>query len=115
MAAFALFAVRALHTLVVAALALTPFLPLPPQLLLMHAMFGTLVMTHWYLNNDACFLTLLESQLTGREISGGFIHQIVAPIYHQPSSRAWYLVLGGLVLLSCTRLWLHRRRRMGLA
>ena len=36
---------------------------------------------HWWMNNDACFLTLLESWVRQVPSTSSFMHKLISPVY----------------------------------
>lgn len=52
------------------------------ELVRIHAAILLSIMVHWILNNNSCFLTVLEKKIYGIENNEEtFIYQIVSPIY----------------------------------
>ncbi len=90
--------IRVFHIGVILFMALTPFFGSAP-LLVLHITFGISILMHWVTNNNMCSLTLLESKLRGIDISNGFIHQFIAPVYNIPKILSQKLLYGILILL----------------
>ena len=77
------------------------------EVTLFHVLYLTTcvsLLVHWYLNDDTCFLTLLEAKLRGKKISDGFIYQIVSPVYKFPSNHltklSYTLVIVNFIIIS---------------
>ena len=68
------------HILVILVVLVLPFTNIP-ALLLLHFVFGTSLLVHWYFNSDICSLTLIESKLRGIKISDSFSHKLISPLY----------------------------------
>lgn len=60
-------------------------------------------MVHWYLNDDTCALTYLESYITGSPLTDTFIGRLISPIY-LVSDPMVHLGLGILMGLSVVKL-----------
>lgn len=43
------------------------------------------IVIHWIAGSDVCALSLLESLVSGKHYTEGFIHRLVAPIYTFPN------------------------------
>lgn len=78
---------------------------------LLYLMVCVSLLVHWFFNDDTCFLTLVESRLSGKPISEGFIYSIVSPVYKFPDqgeltkmSYALVLVNMLIVLFKATRI-----------
>jgi hypothetical protein len=100
-----------LHIVFVIFFVVAPFTNCKP-LLLLHAMTGVLLFTHWYLNNDDCFLTLVECKLRGiqyHERQESFFWNLVNPIYKFESDadmrRAVWAISIGLWLVTVAKIW----------
>ncbi len=62
------------------------------QALVLHALVTPFLWVHWALNDDTCFLTLVEKRLRGlQDNSDSFMHRLVSPIYNirDADVRAW--------------------------
>lgn len=83
-----------LHMIFVAWVVLVPWFG-SWDMTLLHAMVIPFLFVHWTLNDDTCFLTLLESSLRGVPRAASFMHQLVSPIYKlhddQTSKGVWVL------------------------
>lgn len=78
-------AVTMLHFILILFVVIVPFkknnsFPLD----LLHFATTGSILLHWYLNNNACFLTIVESSLRGVEHTKTFVHSLVAPVYDFP-------------------------------
>jgi len=51
------------------------------EILILHCMTCFLILLHWFYQNNICFLTVVEKQLRGVDISESFIHSLVSPVY----------------------------------
>jgi hypothetical protein len=69
-----------LHVLFVCFVVVTPFTE-REELLTLHAFIIPFVCFHWFLANDACFLTLIEQRLRGVPSNKSFFHALMSPIY----------------------------------
>lgn len=83
----ALFLTRFIHLLIILFVLLAPFLAFradqetATMILILHVTTCLVLMLHWYLANDACFLTLVEKSIRGVNDNQSFIHSIVSPVY----------------------------------
>ena len=74
--------IKILHIGLIAFIVIIPLLKKSRvQLLLLHCVMVASLLIHWLLNEDACFLTFLESSLRGIPTTSSFMHQLVNPIY----------------------------------
>ena len=75
-----------LHLLFVLFVVITPFIG-NNYFLLMHSIVIPFVMAHWYLNDNTCFLTVMETsfryKLYGKipDPNNCFSYRLIAPIY----------------------------------
>ncbi len=72
--------VAAMHLGIVAFMTLAPFSS-DPHVLLAHVLLTPFLWIHWALNDDTCFLTLVECKLRGLEPTQSFMHRLVSPVY----------------------------------
>jgi uncharacterized protein YhhL (DUF1145 family) len=83
-----------------------PFLD-DPLLLFLHVAGGLTLLLHWYLNNDACCLTILESYLRGVDVDKSISGQFIRPLYNIPQGE-WNNIIKILtiilILISCAKL-----------
>ena len=94
--------VRIVHILIIIFMIVAPFLE-EPVLLVLHVAGGLTLLLHWYLNNDACCLTTLESYLRGISVENSVSGQFIQPLYNIPQGE-WNTILKifttGLVCIS---------------
>jgi len=83
-----------LHLLFIIFVTTTPFMTDNPFILLYYCFILFFVMVHWYLNNDTCVLTLLESRLRGKKDDDTFMGKLIKPIYNISDKEIHYLSLG---------------------
>lgn len=79
------------HAAFLAFMVLAPFSS-NRQALVLHALVTPFLWVHWALNDDTCFLTLVEKRLRGvHDNNDSFMHQLVSPIYaiRDADVRAW--------------------------
>jgi hypothetical protein len=76
---------RALHLVVIVFVLVTPHITWPADqvipILLTHFVTCISLMVHWAFNDNTCFLTLLESKISGVPMDETLMQQIVSPIY----------------------------------
>lgn len=82
-----------LHLLFVIFVTTTPFVTDSPFVLLYYCFILFFVMVHWYLNNDTCVLTILESKLRGKKDNDTFMGRLIKPIYNVSSNEIKYLAI----------------------
>lgn len=51
------------------------------SLLCLHIATSILLLLHWYVNEDECALTSIESYLRGVPSTNSFIYDLVSPVY----------------------------------
>jgi len=74
--------ISVLHVLLIIFIIVVPFYPRADwMLLVLHVSSVMTLVVHWMLNNDGCFLTLVESRLRGIDDTESFMHRIVSPVY----------------------------------
>lgn len=93
--------VSLIHLGVAASVIAFPFLSL--DLCRFHAVFTPFMMLHWFLNNDACFLTFLEAWCLGVPVKTTFFSRVFSPLYLVQDKTVW-AITGGLLLVSWIRL-----------
>lgn len=99
-----------LHLLFIIFVATTPFATDNPFFLLYYSFILFFVMLHWYLNNDTCILTVIESKLRGTRDTQTFMGRLLKPIYNVQSNEIKYVTLSlFLFALIKTRLWEKER------
>ena len=85
--------IACLHLLFIIFVVSTPFVTDNPFILLYYCFILFFVMVHWYLNNDTCVLTLIESKLRGKKDSETFMGRLLKPIYNVSSDEIKYFSL----------------------
>ena len=73
--------VRLFHMFVVCFILFIPFMKVPWLVNLLHTVSVMSLLLHWYLDQDVCVLTILESALSGVRLSESFMYKLVSPIY----------------------------------
>lgn len=86
------------HTFLVFFTIFAPFTD-RPGILLLHISYSVSLLTHWYLNNNSCCLTLFESTIRGVKTSNTFMHKLVSPMYNISESKLSKLVWIFTILL----------------
>lgn len=76
------------HVFVVMFILFTPFINVPPAILILHITSCICLFVHWWGNSDVCSLTIIEGQLRGVHRTKTFTHQFIAPLY-KISSTEW--------------------------
>jgi hypothetical protein len=74
------------HICIILFVLIAPFLDIP-AISLLHFTFCLSLLTHWYLNNNTCCLTITESYLRGISTQESFLHQFISPMYSYPVSE----------------------------
>jgi len=75
------FFINIIHFIMVSFVIISPFLNIPPVLLL-NLSYTICLMIHWYFNSNICCLTIFEGYITGKPLNQTFIHKIIDPIYN---------------------------------
>ncbi len=70
-----------IHILLILFILIAPF-SYNIGILVLHLASVVSILIHWSVNNDACFLTMIETNLRGVEKSESFIHNLVSPVYN---------------------------------
>ncbi len=97
--------VQLLHVTLVLFVLFVPFSPnLNWHWYVLHFTTVASLLVHWLYNDDTCFLTLVESSLTGTKVKNTFIHSIVSPIYkisdlHVRTTTTYLTIILGLMSL----------------
>jgi uncharacterized protein YhhL (DUF1145 family) len=98
--------VRIVHILIIIFMIVVPFMD-DPLLLFLHVAGGLTLLLHWYLNNDACCLTIFESYLRGVDVDKSISGQFIRPLYNIPQGE-WNSIIKSLtiilILISCVKL-----------
>lgn len=74
-----------LHYVFIAYVVAIPLFSSSPHLLGLHILILLSLLTHWYMNNDVCFLTMLEHRFFPREGARKedlFFQRLVGPVYN---------------------------------
>lgn len=100
--------ISVLHLAFAAFMVIAPFSS-SKLLLLLHAIVTPFILFHWIMNNDTCFLTLLERYLRGiDDTETSFFHSLVSPIYKLPNivvGRTVWVITIVLCLVSWYRVY----------
>ena len=71
-------------------------------ILFIHILFCILLLIHWYINTDVCFLTLVEAFITGSDVNKGYIYKIISPFYNisqlQVKTMIWTITILLLII-----------------
>lgn len=101
--------IKVTHLAVVIFITVTPFLKkLQWPLAVLHVTSVASLLVHWYVDQDTCFLTLLESMLLGINPKTSFMHRLVSPVYKiqdKDVRQIVWIVTPLLGLISVSRLW----------
>ncbi len=103
MSMFLLLVIRIIHFIVVLAVMLGPFFLTNPVMLALYIACVICMCFHWWVGDDTCFLTLLESKITHKPHSETFIGRIVKPIYNVTNDEIIKATLL-LLLIACCKL-----------
>ncbi len=57
------------------------------SILFLHIIWCLTLLIHWYFNNDTCGLSWLEQLITKKDMSKGFIYNIISPVYKITSNE----------------------------
>lgn len=82
------------------------------NLLVLHVSASMSIFTHWFANDNTCFLSLVEAKLRGIPKDHGFIHSLVAPIYDmnkKQTTMMTYVILLCLMGLSLYKIATSKR------
>jgi len=95
-----------LHLLFIIFVTCTPFITSNPVILLYYCFIIFFVAFHWYMNDDTCVLTIIESKLRGKKSTDTFMGQLLKPIY-KVSETEIHLLTAGLFLIALykSRIW----------
>lgn len=95
--------IRLLHLAFVVWFVVAPFTNVP-EMLVLHAIVAPFLWLHWILNQDGCFLTLVEKKLRGVEDDKSFFHNLLSPIYLLSDLKDSDIRFG--VMMASVLLWL---------
>lgn len=104
--------IRIFHMIIILFVFLAPFSNIP-ALLILHITFSFSLLVHWYYNNNACSLTLLEANLRGIDVNKSFTHQFIAPMYDISQtqwSRICYIIT--IILMSISIYYLYHSEKV---
>ena len=68
-------------------------------LVFIHILFSILLLLHWYIQSDVCFLTYVEAIITGEDVNQGYIYKIISPFYNISRLKVKYMVWTVTILL----------------
>ena len=95
-----------LHLILVIFVVSTPFLTDNPFILLFYSFIVFSIMFHWFTNNDACVLTLIESKLRNKKSNETFMGKLISPVYKVSSFQIRLATLAlFLFALYKSRIW----------
>jgi len=95
-----------LHLLFIIFVTCTPFVTTNPVFLLYYCFILFFVGLHWYMNDDTCVLTLIESKLRGKKSTDTFMGQLIKPIYNVSATEIHILTAClFLVALYKSKVW----------
>ena len=107
--------VKIIHLALILFVLITPFFNSIP-LLIIHIATVISLLLHWSVNNDTCFLTLVEAKLRGINNSESFIHSIVSPVYKFTEvdvNNISYILITILGLISTVKLYkIYKKRKL---
>lgn len=86
------------HIFVILFVVIAPFINIP-AISLLHFTLSLSLLTHWYLNNNTCCLTIAESYLRGVPTNESFLHKIISPIYMYPVSETKLSIISYTVII----------------
>ena len=71
-----------------------------PMVVLLHFTSCFTLLLHWYMNNDICSLSMMESAIRGINYKKGFVARFISPIYNISNTQAeklcWFITVIGL-------------------
>jgi len=74
--------VRLIHIAIVIFIVASPFMKKRNWMIdVLHVVSVITLVAHWYMDEDTCFLTFLESTLRGIPVQESFVYSIVSPVY----------------------------------
>lgn len=98
--------IKAIHLLLVMFIVCVPlYQPINWTVLVLHVTSAMTLLVHWQFNEDACFLTLVETWLRGVPESKSFMHSIVSPVYKIDDEHLKTVATWATVLLGSVSLW----------
>ena len=98
--------ISGLHLLLIIFITITPFATSNPLVLIYYCYILFFIMLHWYTNNDACVLTLIESKLRGKRSNDTFMGKLIKPVYNVSSKEIHYIAIGLFIYaILKSRIW----------
>ena len=82
-----------MHLLLIIFITVIPFITDNPFFLLYYVFILFFIMFHWYLNDDTCILTIIESRLRGKKDRDTFMGKLIKPIYNISGKEIRYLAI----------------------
>jgi hypothetical protein len=95
------FIIHVFHCFIVLFIIFVPILTSIPIVLLLHTMGSFTLLVHWWSNNDACSLTLLECTLRGIPKDEAISQRFIGPLYNINDSTQTQLIYITTILLMC--------------
>ena len=77
--------IQLIHSLLILYIILVPWINRPQQLFVVQILLT--IVFRWITNQDACFLTYLESAVSNKNVDEGFIYRIVSPVFKVHESK----------------------------
>ena len=74
-------------------------------LLFIHILFSILLLLHWYIQSDICFLTYVEAIIRGEDVKQGFIYKIISPFYNISELKVKNMIWTITILLLCLSIY----------
>lgn len=74
--------IRFIHINLIIATLYIPFQSSKKTLLHLYTIVVPFMILKWFVNDDLCFLTLLESKIRNVNINESFFHSLISPIYN---------------------------------
>lgn len=113
--------VRLIHLAIVVFIVVSPFLKKRNWMIdILHVVSVITLVAHWYMDEDTCFLTYLESAIRGIPVQESFVYSIVSPVYKISDEEVKSLVMIAtpvLGLISFVRIlnnWSHIKQDLHL-
>jgi hypothetical protein len=101
-----------LHVILISFVTFTPFVKVTNGLLCLHIVTCVGLLCHWLVNDDGCFLTILEAYLRGIDKSESMMHRIISPLYKIDDVALRKTVTFSTICLCALSFWrLHRSLR----
>lgn len=96
--------IQLVHLCLIILTVITPFVEWETNqklILILHITWCLSLLVHWYFNNDVCALTFFEQMITKKDMSEGFIYNIISPIYKITSIEIKIIT----ILLMCVSIY----------